>query len=67
MHEGTSETTRHEGLLITTPRQTLHDLRHHPRIASMTSEALFLRLIDEPRGAGATRPPAPSSSAGCSA
>ena len=53
VHEGTPETTRHEGLLITTPRQTLHDLRHHPRIASMTSEALFLRLIDEPAGPGA--------------
>ncbi len=30
---------------MTTPEQTLHDLRRHPRIASMTSEALYLRLI----------------------
>ena len=34
--------TRHDGLLMTTPEQTLHDLRRHPRIASMTSEALYL-------------------------
>jgi very-short-patch-repair endonuclease len=44
-HAGDVETERHQGLLITTPEQTLHDLRRHPRIASMTSEALYLGLI----------------------
>lgn len=46
VHEGAVETTRHERLLMTTPEQTLHDLRQHPRIASMTAEALYLGLIE---------------------
>ena len=53
VHEGEVETIRHEGLLMTTPRQILHDLRHHPRIASMTSEALYLKLIDRAEAPGA--------------
>jgi very-short-patch-repair endonuclease len=46
VHSGDVEVARHEGLLMTTPRQTLHALRRHPRIASMTSEALYLALIE---------------------
>ena len=42
---GRRDRTPTRGLLITTPEQTLHDLRRHPRIASMTSEALYLGLI----------------------
>ena len=55
VHGGDAEVARHDGLLMTTPEQTLHDLRRHPRIASMTSEALYLRLIPPPPGAAPTR------------
>jgi very-short-patch-repair endonuclease len=55
VHSGDVEVTRHEGVLMTTPAQTLHDLRRHPRIASMTSEALYLRLIEASPGDAPTR------------
>jgi very-short-patch-repair endonuclease len=55
LHSGDVETTRHEGLLMTTPQQTLADLKAHPRIASMTSEALYLGLIESTPGAAPTR------------
>ncbi|MET0683982.1 MAG: DUF559 domain-containing protein [Solirubrobacteraceae bacterium] len=55
VHRGDIEITRHAGLLMTTPAQTLHDLRRHPRIASMTSEALYLRLIETTPGDAPTR------------
>jgi very-short-patch-repair endonuclease len=46
VHCGPVDTTRRDGLLLTTAQQTLHDLRRHPHVEAMTSEALFLALID---------------------
>jgi len=46
VHRRDIEVTRKDGLPVTTPGQTLAHLTAHPRIASMTSEALYLRLIE---------------------
>jgi len=53
IHEAAVRTSRHEGLLVTTPEQTLHDLRHHEEIERLTSEALYLHLIDRATAPGA--------------
>jgi len=56
-HAGALETTRLQGIAITTPHQTLGDLRG-PDADRATSEALYLGLIDRadaPAGAEPTR------------
>ena len=55
VHSGDIEVTRHDGPADDDPEQTLHDLRRHPRIASMTSEALYLRLVESSTRAAPTR------------
>jgi hypothetical protein len=46
-HQAPVSVTRKDGLLITTPEQTLHDLRRHPRVEAMTSEGLTWRQVME--------------------